>query len=134
MKYIWDTDTCIYFFFFIKKIAQKAQSIGAENICTTLINIIELQYGAYNSSKVESNLARVEKLKSGLTILANLNDELGAFFAKNKAHLKKKGITIGDFDLLIASFASVNNLPVVTNNLKHFKHIPDIKIENWLND
>jgi len=39
---------------------------------------------------------------------------------------------VGDFDLLIAGFASVKKLYLVTNNIKHFQHIPDLNIENWL--
>jgi len=52
----------------------------------------------------------------------------------DKAALRQKGITISDFDLLIASFASVHNLCVVTNNKKHFQHIEDFEIQNWLTD
>ena len=38
---------------------------------------------------------------------------------------------IGEFDLLIGSCAVFNNLVMVTSNVKHFDHIPNIKIEDW---
>ena len=38
---------------------------------------------------------------------------------------------IGEFDLLIGSCAVYNNLIMVTSNLKHFDHIPNIKLEDW---
>lgn len=107
MKYLWDTDSCIHFLNGTKEIVQKTQSIGAENICTTMLNIFELKFGAYNSNRPEANLERIEKLRMILTIL-------------------------DDFDLLIAGFASVKKLCLVTNNIKHFQHIPDLNIENWL--
>ena len=132
MKYLWDTDICIYFLNGDKKIAQKTKTIGAADICTTVINITELKFGAYNSKRIESNLERVKQLQDRLAILNDFNEDIGTFFAKNKAILRKKGITVGDFDLLIASFAYVNNLHLVTNNTKHFKYIPGLKIENWL--
>jgi len=60
------------------------------------------------------------------------NDNITTIFAKNKSLLKKNGIIIDDFDLLIASFAIHHNLMVVTNNTEHFKRIPSLQIENWL--
>lgn len=132
MKYLWDTDICIHFLNGDKKILQKTQAIGAKDICTTIINIFELKFGAYNSTKIEENLERIKKLKMRLKILNSFDDRISTFFAKKKAELRKKGITISDFDLLIASFAKVHNLCIVTNNTKHFIHIPGLKIENWL--
>ena len=134
MKYLWDTDSCVHFLNGAEGIIRKTQSIGAENICTTMVNIFELKFGAYNSNRPGSNLARIEKLRRILTILDDFDDEIGTFFAKNKAQLRKKGVTVGDFDLLIAGFASVKNLCLVTNNIKHFQHIPDLNIENWLSE
>lgn len=109
MKYLWDTDTCVHFLNGNKDVARKVKSIGAENISTTIISIIELKYGAYKSARVESNLDRIHRLESNLAVLDNLNNEVGIFFAKTKAQLRKKGITISDFDLLIASVASSLN-------------------------
>ena len=131
MKYLWDTDTCIYLLNGNSLIEEKLRSIGDKDICTTIVNIAELKFGAYNSSQVESNLRRIERLASILTVLNDFSNEIATIFAKNKAILRKDGIIIGDFDLLIASFALANNLIIVTNNIEHFRHIPNIKIENW---
>jgi predicted nucleic acid-binding protein len=38
---------------------------------------------------------------------------------------------IGDFDLLIASFAIHHNMVVVTNNTSHFQPVPNLWLENW---
>jgi len=45
--------------------------------------------------------------------------------------LRARGRAIGDFDLLIACFALVHSLILVTNNAAHFQHIPELPIENW---
>jgi tRNA(fMet)-specific endonuclease VapC len=49
--------------------------------------------------------------------------------------LKKKGLLPGELDILIGATAIVNNLTLVSNNLKHYKviqeHFP-LKIENWM--
>lgn len=134
MIYLWDTDICIHFLNGNEKIIQKTKAIGAANICTTIINILELKFGAYNSAKIELNLERINRLQQKLTILKNLDNNIASFFGHNKVQLKRRGITICDFDLLIAGFAYDNNAILVTNNTKHFKNIPGLKIENWLAD
>ena len=53
------------------------------------------------------------------------------YFAKEKVRLKKQGTLIEDFDLLIASTAVSNRLIMVTDNVKHFKRVKNIVIENW---
>ena len=52
-------------------------------------------------------------------------------FGEVKASLQKKGKSIEDFDLLIGSTALYLNYTLVTNNVKHFSLIPDLRIENW---
>lgn len=46
MKYLWDTDICVHFLNGDTKIVRKTENVGAENICTTIINILELKFGA----------------------------------------------------------------------------------------
>lgn len=47
------------------------------------------------------------------------------------ADLRKRGITIGTSDILIAGIAIENDLTLVTNNEKHYEPIRGLKIENW---
>lgn len=70
------------------------------------------------------------------TFLNDLNilyfDELAAEkFARTKARLKIEGNLIEDMDLIKASIALANSCILVTNNVKHFKRIDGLKIENW---
>ena len=47
------------------------------------------------------------------------------------ADLKRKGINIGDADILIASIVITSNGKLITNNIKHYQNIKDLTIENW---
>ena len=47
-------------------------------------------------------------------------------------YLKQQGILIADMDLMIASIAIANDFSLVTNNLRHFDKIENLKIERWL--
>jgi tRNA(fMet)-specific endonuclease VapC len=45
--------------------------------------------------------------------------------------LRKKGMTVGHNDMMIAGTAIVNNMTLVTNNTKHYEKIDDLEIDNW---
>jgi len=45
--------------------------------------------------------------------------------------LTRRGITIGDSDILIAAFCLEHGFILVTNNTDHFKHIPALLTVNW---
>lgn len=93
----------------------------------------ELYYGAYNSERVETNLERIRMFfqTPGPEVLP-LDDAVMDCFGKFKAELRRKGLPIGDTDLLIAGAAVSRNLKLVTNNTKHFNRIPGISLEDWL--
>ena len=46
--------------------------------------------------------------------------------------LQRKGITVGDNDILISAYCIRHGLIIVTNNEKHFRHIPGLAMVNWL--
>jgi tRNA(fMet)-specific endonuclease VapC len=50
------------------------------------------------------------------------------------AYLKKQGNLIEDADILMASIAIVEDLVLITNNIKHFERIEGLATENWLKD
>ena len=47
------------------------------------------------------------------------------------ADLRRKGITIGTSDILIAGIAIESDLALITNNEKHYQSIEALKVENW---
>jgi predicted nucleic acid-binding protein len=54
--------------------------------------------------------------------------ELGAL----RAGLEKNGVSVASHDLMIASIALSANLVLVTGNTRHFKRIPDLVVEDWI--
>jgi len=60
--------------------------------------------------------------------LLTLNLPIVEKFAEVRAHLRRLGQLISDFDMLLGATALHYNLIVLTYNKKHFQRIPDIKI------
>ncbi|MDR2470566.1 MAG: PIN domain-containing protein [Treponema sp.] len=48
-----------------------------------------------------------------------------------KQEMQRHGASISDDDLFIAAYCLEHNLPLVTNNTKHFENIKDLEIVNW---
>lgn len=93
----------------------------------------ELYFGAYNSGRVEANIARVRAFLSPPGPHVVLMDEPAVEqFGQLKAILRRTGRLIGDIDLFIAGVAIRHSLTVVTNNLSHFGRIPGLSLENWV--
>ncbi len=108
---------------------EKFDTIPAENIFISEITLAELKYGIENSTKPKKNKRVLDNFLTGVRILPIYHSL--DFFAKEKARLKKNGILIDDFDLLIGATSVQHNLIMVTNNTKHFKRITNIELEDW---
>ena len=93
----------------------------------------ELYFGAYNSGRVEANVARVRAFLSppGPHILL-IDEPAAEQFGRLKAILRRAGRPIGDIDLFIAGVALPHRLTVVTNNTNHFERLPGLSLENWI--
>lgn len=131
MKYVLDTDILIYFLNGREEIGKKISSIDPKDLATTIITHTELHYGVQNSTKKKSNLDKINRLFSSLSILP-YNEQSSLIFAREKAKLKREGKLIADMDLMIASIAISHKLKLVSNNKKHFGHIPDLELETWV--
>jgi predicted nucleic acid-binding protein len=44
---------------------------------------------------------------------------------------RKAGHVMEDADIFIAAFCKNRNFTLVTNNTKHFEHIPELKLVDW---
>lgn len=131
MKYLLDTNICIYWLKGNDQIEQKILSIGLDNFVLSFINVSELYYGAYKSQRVDANLTMVRRLTNELNVLESdkaINEEFGSI----KAILESSGTIIDDADLFIAACAKIHGLTLVTNNIKHFRRIKGLKLENWV--
>lgn len=131
--FLLDTDTLIYSFKGVPKVIENIQFHADAPKALSVISYGELVYGAYKSTRVTSNLAKVHRLRDIFPVIETSTSILECF-GSIKAHLSKKGITVDDFDLLIGSTAITCGYTLVTNNEKHFKKIPDLKVVNWVKD
>jgi len=89
----------------------------------------ELAFGAYNSQRVDQNLQIVASLQFDVLEFSKSDAHAAG---KIRADLKKQGTPIGPCDVLIAGQAVARSLILVTNNMKEFKRVQGLKVEDWL--
>lgn len=132
MRYLLDTDTCIYL---IRKqspeLLERFKSHKISTISISVISYFELEYGVQNSRNVRQNKAALNKFINSIHLIDM--DRLSADYAALiRADLKKKGTAFGPYDTLIAGIALSKRLILVSNNLQEFERVEGLKVENWL--
>lgn len=130
MQYLLDTNICIFFLRGKLNLDEIIKEKGVENCFISELTIFELRYGAENSDNPKKSHEAVDKFVKGLTIIPILGSVKE--YAKTKVYLRRTGTPMHDeFDLIIGVTALANELTLVTDNVKDFKYIKNLKIENW---
>lgn len=129
-QYLLDTNICIFFLRGLYGIPQRLEQIGRRNCHISEITVGELLYGAACSMNKEKHYQQVNELISLLAIKPIY--PILPVFADTKALLRKQGMLIDDFDLLIGATALKHDMVLVTENVKHLSRMPGIRIENWI--
>jgi tRNA(fMet)-specific endonuclease VapC len=133
LHYCLDTDMCIYLLNSHPRVKARVAEVGVTALAVAIPTVGKLYFGAYNSGRVEANIARVRAFLAPPGPQVLLIDEPAAEqFGRFKALLRRAERPIGDIDLCIAGMAVRHGLTVVTNNTDHFARLPDLPLEKWL--
>ncbi len=127
-----DTNICVYILkkhplYLLEKFNQ------SEEIHISAIVYAELCSGVTLSSE-NLQAARQIQLQEFITLttLQNWDEKAAVVYAQIRANLKAKGTPIGNMDMLIAAHALSLNATLVSNNLREFERVPNLKFENWV--
>jgi tRNA(fMet)-specific endonuclease VapC len=131
MKYLLDTDTCVFWLRGRTRVRERLSAIDREEIGISVITLAELRYGASCAAERKKHHQALDNLINDLAVVG-VNEEVTRTFGDIKAELRERRELIEDFDLLIASTAITYGLTLVTNNTKHFERISNLSIENWV--
>jgi tRNA(fMet)-specific endonuclease VapC len=131
MKFMLDTNICIYL---IKRqpeaVLERFASHPVGDIGISVITLAELEYGASKSSNPFRNREALEQFVLPLEI-APFDRPATLTYGKIRALLEKKGRPIGSMNMLIAAHALSLGARLVTNNVKEFRRVPGLRVENW---
>ena len=128
-KYLLDTDICIFFIKGKYELDKKILEAGVANCFISEITVAELKYGIENSKTIKPMRIIVEAFIPKFAVIPIFNSL--DIYAREKSKLRKQGLLIDDFDLLIGSTAIANEMTMVTNNVAHLRRLDNIIIEDW---
>lgn len=139
MKYLLDTDTLTHLHSGNTNVINRLESLQDEEVAITIVTKVEILRGridyllkAFSGSdllKAQELFSRSETLLNQLPVIsidpnaANQFDRLQGISKFRK---------IGRADLLIASISLAHQATLVTRNLRHFRQIPHLSLENWV--
>ena len=131
MIYMLDTNICIYA---MKKkpekVLQRIKEKLNNGVCISSITLAELEYGMKHSSNPAKNERALLCFLAPFSILP-FESSAASEYGEIRAYLQNRGTPIGPLDMLIAGHARAEKMILVTNNVREFERVPELKIENW---
>jgi len=120
--YLIDSDVLIDFLKAKKNTIDVLGKLKSNERYTSIICVGEILEGLSEKQK-----KKFQKLINLINVY-DINLKVIVKFSEIRKELRRKGNLIDNFDILIAATCLVNDLILITNNLKHFKRIEGLKI------
>ena len=130
MKYLLDTDTCIYLINERPRaVVTRFRRHAVGDIGLSTVTVSELAWGVAKTGSVRNRAA----LEAFLLPLEIAPYDLAAAlrYGEVRADLAKRGRPIGPLDTMIAAHALTLDATLVTNNEREFGRVPGLRVENW---
>jgi tRNA(fMet)-specific endonuclease VapC len=68
----------------------------------------------------------------GALVVVPFDRAAAEVYGEVRSALDRRGSLIGPLDMLIAAHAIALDVPLATNNLREFRRVPGLRVENWL--
>jgi tRNA(fMet)-specific endonuclease VapC len=137
--YLLDTDTLTHLHAGNTNVINRLESLQDEEVAITIVTKVEILRGridyllkAFSGRyllKAQELFYRSETLLNQLPVILIDPDAANQF---DRLQGISKFRKIGRSDLLIASIALAHQATLVTRNLRHFRQIPHLFLENWV--
>lgn len=110
------------------KIEKNIKDLISQGIDLTItqITLCELWYGVYALKSKQKQITEAKKLNNfiiNLTEIKTVNSSSSRIYGEICAELDRNGIRVPQFDLLNASIAIANEIPLITRDKSHFPRI-----------
>ena len=127
-----DTNTVSYYFRGDSQVVDRLQSLSPSQVGIPAIVAYELRYGLM---RLPAHAAKV-RLRALEQFLASVhrldfNDGAASVAAGIRARLERAGRMIGPHDVLIAATAIAHGATLVSRNVREFRRIEILLVENW---
>lgn len=130
MKFLLDTDTCIYALKQDEHVIERLLAAAREDVAVSVITEAELRTGAAKSSSPSKTAQLIENFLSPIARV-DFTSEDAVVYAAVRSKLERAGTPIGPLDTLIAAQAVARRMVLVSNNEREFRRVAGLTVENW---
>jgi tRNA(fMet)-specific endonuclease VapC len=130
MKFLLDTDTCS---FLIRGDAALSTRLAAQPLDAVRMSVVtlgELAYGCALKPQSQRLRERVTAFVQAIEPVP-LDASAAEHYADIRATLRAAGTPIGPNDIWIAAHARSLGMTLVSHNLREFKRVLRLKVEDW---
>jgi tRNA(fMet)-specific endonuclease VapC len=130
MSYLLDTDICSAYLQGQPDVFNRfLQHSGG--LYVSIVSLAEVYSWVYVVDDPRSREEGLMTMLSDVSVLG-VDDDVARTCGQVRAKLQRRGIRVPTVDLLIASTALLHDFTMVTHNQRHFRLVPDLRIEDWL--
>jgi tRNA(fMet)-specific endonuclease VapC len=130
LAFMLDTDTVSYALRGQGRVASSILEHRPSELCVSALTLAELRFGA--ARRKSARLHSLIDAFAGNIGVMPFDEVCAGRFGVIASELADRGSPIGELDALIAAHAVSLELTLVTNNVRQFKRIPGLNVENWL--
>ena len=131
MRYLLDTNIASAALRGERRLDERLQQLQPGDWCISAVTRAEMRFGLARKPDA-TRLARIVESFLQTTTTAAWDTAAADAYGALRAELERRGTPIGSFDEMIAAHALSLGAIVVTDNLRHFRRVPGLQVENWL--
>ena len=130
MKYMLDTDTFSYLVNGIPQVIQRYAEVLDDDVGLSVISYGEILFGVNKQKPSASKQKRIDYLLDQM-LISLISEDVAKCYGQVRHTLELSDKPIGSNDTWIAAHALSLNATLVTGNLREYKRVAGLKVENW---
>ena len=113
------------------RVFERLRQHRVDDVAISSITLAELQCGVAKSARPARNALLLAQFCAPLAILP-FDNQAAEVYGGVRVELERAGTPIGPLDTLIAAHAMALGRTLVTNNMREFRRVVGLGIENWV--
>jgi tRNA(fMet)-specific endonuclease VapC len=131
MRFLLDTNVISDFVRGDAHVQARLRSHDPTDIAISTISAMEIEYGLQLVPARRKSIAPVVDAIFASTALLAFSPEDARAAASVRATLRRRGLPIGAYDVLLAGCALARGLVLVTANVAEFARVASLSVESW---
>ena len=131
MKLLLDTDVCIAIINRDARVRPHLERNAPSALRMSAITLAELRFGIAKSSQPRRATTNLNLLRAKVGVVP-FDETATDRYGDLRASLEKRGSPIGPHDTLIAAHALSLRWTLATHNVREFRRVPGLSVEDWL--